>query len=34
MSAVVLVLLTVKFYWVDLHLTALHFIGVFLFPLV
>jgi len=33
-SAVVLVLLTVKFYWIDLPLKALHIIGVFLFPLV
>lgn len=33
-SAVVLVLLTVKFYWIDLPLKALHFIGVFLLPLV
>jgi hypothetical protein len=33
-SAVVLLLLTVKFYWIDLELKALHFIGIFLLPLV
>jgi hypothetical protein len=33
-SAVVLVVLTVKFYWIDLPLKALHFIGIFLFPFV
>lgn len=33
-SGVVFVLLTVKFYWIDLPLKALHFIGVFLLPLV
>ena len=32
--AVVLLLLTVKFYWFDLDLNALHFIGIFLLPLV
>jgi hypothetical protein len=33
-SAVVLLLLTVKFYLIDFELKALHFIGVFLVPLV
>ncbi len=33
-SAAVLVLLTVKFYWIDLPLKTLHFIGIFLIPLV
>ena len=33
-SAVVLLLLTVKFYWFDIELKALHFIGIFLLPLV
>ncbi|MBM4296336.1 MAG: hypothetical protein FJ143_01185 [Deltaproteobacteria bacterium] len=33
-SAVVLILLTVKFYWFDFELKALHFIGIFLLPLV
>lgn len=33
-SAVVLLLLTVKFYWFDFELKALHFIGIFLLPLV
>jgi len=33
-SAVVLLLLTVKFYLIDLELKALHFIGIFLLPLV
>ena len=32
--AVVLLLLTVKFYWIDLELKALHLIGIFLLPLV
>jgi hypothetical protein len=33
-STVVLILLTVKFYWFDLELKALHCIGIFLLPLV
>ena len=33
-SAVVLLLLTVKFYWFDFELKALHCIGIFLLPLV
>jgi hypothetical protein len=33
-SAVVLLLLTVKFYLIDFELKALHFIGIFLLPLV
>jgi len=33
-STVVLLLLTVKFYWFDIELKALHFIGIFLLPLV
>jgi hypothetical protein len=33
-SALVLLLLTVKFYLIDLELKALHFIGIFLLPLV
>jgi hypothetical protein len=33
-SAVILLLLTVKFYLIDLELKALHFIGIFLVPLV
>jgi hypothetical protein len=33
-STVVLLLLTVKFYLIDFELKALHFIGVFLVPLV
>ena len=33
-SALVLLLLTVKFYWIDLELKSLHFIGIFLLPLV
>jgi hypothetical protein len=33
-SAVVLLLLTVKFYLIDLELKALHFIGIFLLPLI
>lgn len=33
-SAVVLLLLTVKFYLLDIELKALHFIGIFLLPLV
>jgi len=33
-SVVVLLLLTVKFYLIDLELKALHFIGIFLLPLV
>jgi hypothetical protein len=33
-SAVVLILLTAKFYWFDFELKALHFIGIFLLPLV
>ena len=33
-SALVLLLLTVKFYWIDLELKALHLIGIFLLPLV
>ena len=33
-SSVVLLLLTVKFYWFDIELKALHFIGIFLLPLV
>jgi hypothetical protein len=33
-SAVVLILLTVKFYWFDFELRALHFIGIFLLPLI
>ena len=33
-SAAVLLLLTVKFYWIDLELKSLHFIGIFLLPLV
>lgn len=33
-STVVLLLLTVKFYFVDLELKALHFIGIFLLPLI
>jgi uncharacterized membrane protein len=33
-SAVVLLLLTVKFYLIDFELKALHFIGIFLVPLI
>lgn len=33
-SAVVLLLLTVKFYWFDFEIKALHCIGIFLLPLV
>jgi len=33
-SAVVLILLTVKFYWFDFELKVLHFIGIFILPLV
>jgi hypothetical protein len=33
-SIVVLLLLTTKFYWVDIELKALHLIGIFLLPLV
>ena len=33
-SAVVFLLLTAKFYWFDFELKALHFIGIFLLPLV
>src|SRR5262245_14831849 len=33
-SAVVLILLTVKFYWFDFELKALHFIGIFILPLI
>jgi hypothetical protein len=33
-SAVVLLLLTVKFYLLDIELKVLHFIGIFLLPLV
>ena len=33
-SALVLLLLTIKFYWIDLELKALHLIGIFLLPLV
>ena len=33
-SGVVLLLLTIKFYWFDLELKAVHFIGIFLVPLV
>jgi hypothetical protein len=33
-STVVLILLTVKFYWFDFELKALHCIGIFLLPLV
>ena len=33
-SVVVLLLLTVKFYWFDFGLKALHFIGIFILPLV
>lgn len=33
-SAVVMILLTAKFYWFDFELKALHFIGIFLLPLV
>ena len=33
-SAVVFLLLTVKFYLIDFELKALHFIGIFLLPLV
>ncbi len=33
-STVVLILLTVKFYWFDFELKALHFIGIFILPLV
>jgi hypothetical protein len=33
-SAVVFLLLTVKFFWFDIELKALHFIGIFLLPLV
>ena len=33
-SAVVLMLLTVKFYWFDFELRALHFIGIFILPLI
>lgn len=32
-SAVVLILLTVKFYWFDFELRALHFIFIFILPL-
>jgi hypothetical protein len=31
---VVLLLLTVKFYLLDIELKALHFIGIFLLPLI
>ena len=33
-SVVVLILLTAKFYWFDFELRALHFIGIFILPLV
>jgi len=33
-SAVVLLLLTAKFYWFDFELRALHFIGIFILPLI
>ena len=33
-SAVILLLLSVKFYLIDIELKALHFIGIFLLPLV
>jgi hypothetical protein len=33
-SAVVLMLLTVKFYWFDFELRALHFIAIFILPLI
>ena len=33
-SAVVLVLLTIKFYLLDIELKALHFIAIFLLPLI
>ncbi len=33
-SAVVLLLLTAKFYWFDFELRALHFIGIFMLPLI
>jgi hypothetical protein len=33
-SVVVLLLLTVKFYLLDIELKALHFIGIFLLPLI
>jgi hypothetical protein len=33
-SAVILLLLTVKFYLIDFELKALHFIGIFLVPLI
>ena len=33
-STVVLILLTVKFYWFDFEIKALHCIGIFLLPLV
>ena len=33
-SAVVLMLLIVKFYWFDFELRALHFIGIFILPLI
>ena len=33
-SSVVFLLLAIKFYWLDLELKALHFIGIFLLPLV
>ena len=33
-STVVLILLTVKFYWFDFELKALYFIGIFILPLV
>jgi len=33
-STIVLILLTVKFYWFDFELRALHFIGIFILPLV
>ena len=32
-SAVVLLLLAIQFYWFDLDLKAIHFIGIFLLPL-
>ena len=33
-SAIIFLLLAIKFYWFDLELKALHFIGIFLLPLV
>ena len=33
-SAVVFLLLAIQFYWFDLDLKAIHFIGIFLLPLV